>query len=340
MPRERAVGDRLVLERDPVGLLVEGVHVAEGDPAVVPPARARAASASSSTSKSRISTSRIASCLAVSSLRPVSSRWVGKTSRPGSDERAEQHQHVAVLALAADLVGVHARGLVAVMAVGDQQLGVGQRHLQLGDEVLVGRAPERVARAVEVGRRGERLGRRRSAPSPARRRPSRSGNRLKMGDRLVRVARVSWSRSSFGPGVGALVRADPAGPVLVHAHAREHAGAGAAPRRRARRSPGAAPRPPARPRARARRARCQSAIVAAACGVARRQVDLDDVVGAARGQPGAQLGVDDVVRRSDHVLERAHRGGLVPERAQRLQVGHRRRHPSARRSRPSGVASA
>ena len=36
-------------------------------------------------SKSRMSVSRIASCLALSSFRPVSRRWVGKTVRPGSE---------------------------------------------------------------------------------------------------------------------------------------------------------------------------------------------------------------------------------------------------------------
>ena len=41
----------------------------------------------------------------------------------GVGERAEQHQDVAVLALAAHLLGVHARRLVAMVAVGDQQLG-------------------------------------------------------------------------------------------------------------------------------------------------------------------------------------------------------------------------
>ena len=42
-------------------------------------------------------------------------------------QRDEAHEHVAVRALAADLLGVHARGLVAVVAVGDQQLGGGER---------------------------------------------------------------------------------------------------------------------------------------------------------------------------------------------------------------------
>ncbi len=39
-------------------------------------------------------------------------------------ERDQRHERVAVLAVAADLVGVGAGGLVAVVAVGDQELGV------------------------------------------------------------------------------------------------------------------------------------------------------------------------------------------------------------------------
>ena len=51
----------------------------------------------------------------------------GEDGQPWSCERDEAHEHVAVLALAADLLGVDARGLVAVVAVGDEQLGGLQR---------------------------------------------------------------------------------------------------------------------------------------------------------------------------------------------------------------------
>ena len=130
-----------------------------------------------------------------------------------------------MVALAADLLGVHARGLVAVVAVGDQQLGVGERHLELGDQVRVGEAPERVRRAVGVGRRRAN-GSSPSTCSSARPRAAvGSGKRLKMGERLVRVARVSLRRSSFGPGwVRSCGRIRP-GAVVLHAHAREEAGA-------------------------------------------------------------------------------------------------------------------
>ena len=47
----------------------------------------------------------------------------GEDRQPRVLEGDQAHQDVAVVALAADLLGVDARGLVAVVAVGDQQLG-------------------------------------------------------------------------------------------------------------------------------------------------------------------------------------------------------------------------
>ena len=126
-------------------------------------------------------------------------------------ERDEAHQRVAVRALAADLVGVGAGGLVAVVAVGDQQLGVGERG---GDRLVdrgVGDPPDAVDGAVVVGHLAPRVGVEVAARRAARR-PR--GGATKIGERLWRVARVSRRRSSFGPGLGALVGADPAGAVL------------------------------------------------------------------------------------------------------------------------------
>ena len=51
---------------------------------------------------------------------------VAEHGQPRVVERDQRHQRVAVRPVAADLVGVGARGLVAVVAVGDQQLGVGE----------------------------------------------------------------------------------------------------------------------------------------------------------------------------------------------------------------------
>ena len=76
---------------------------------------------------------------------------MGKTRQAGVLERDEAHEDVAVLALAADLLGVRLHRLVAVVAVGDQQLGVARRRLHRGDRRGVGHAPEAVHGAVGVG---------------------------------------------------------------------------------------------------------------------------------------------------------------------------------------------
>ena len=72
-------------------------------------------------------------------------------------ERHQEHQHVAMVALAAQLVRIHARGLVAVVPVRDQQLRIRQRGLKRGDLLGVGHAPQGVARALAVADLGERL---------------------------------------------------------------------------------------------------------------------------------------------------------------------------------------
>ena len=266
----------------------------------------------------------MAICFSVSSFRPVSRRWVGKTVRPGSSSEHEQHEHVAVLALAADLVGVDARGLVAVVAVGDQQLRVGQGALERGDGVGVARCARACCgcRRGRSPRRRARLGGLRRAPRAAA--PSGSGKRLKMGERLARVARVSRSRSSFGPGVGALVGPDAAGAVVLHAHAREEAGAGAL--RAVGRRVVLAEHPDGRlvlltrtPCWRQSSSMSRAAwIVALAAGRSRRRCR-----GCAPASRARMLVVDDVVGRRDHILERAGGVGLVAERPERLNVGHR-----------------
>ena len=60
----------------------------------------------------------------------------GEDGEAGVVEPGQRHQRVVVRALAADLVAVGAGGLVAVVAVGDQQLGVGEA---LGDGGVDGR---------------------------------------------------------------------------------------------------------------------------------------------------------------------------------------------------------
>ena len=50
----------------------------------------------------------------------------GEDGEAGIIEAGQRHQRVVLRALAADLVAVGAGGLVAVVAVGDQQLGIGE----------------------------------------------------------------------------------------------------------------------------------------------------------------------------------------------------------------------
>ena len=134
---------------------------------------------------------------------------MGKTVRPGVLERDEAHQHVAVRALAADLVGVDARGLVAVVAVGDQQLGVAERVLDRGDRVGVGDPPEPVRGALVVGRLAPGL----AADVRLERRPGRAARvGVQSEDRGEVRARGARQPEAvlLGPGVRALVRADAA----------------------------------------------------------------------------------------------------------------------------------
>ena len=66
----------------------------------------------------------LAQALALRGVESAEQAVRGKHGEPGVLECDEAHQQVAVLALAADLLGVGVRGLVAMVAVGDQQLGV------------------------------------------------------------------------------------------------------------------------------------------------------------------------------------------------------------------------
>ena len=253
----------------------------------------------------------------------------GEDQQPGIGQRAQQHQHVAVLALAAHLVGVDARGLVAVMPVGDQQLGVGQRRLQLGDQVRVGRAPEPVDGAVEIGGGGERLLRRqlgpcvRSAASVAVRKQREDGGQVRLRGAGQPQPVLLGSR------MGALVGPDAPGAVVVHVHAREEAGA----------HPAAAVRGqvvlaqhPDRRRVLVHQDAALAPVAEGGGGlvVAGRQVDVHHVVGAAGCQLGPQLVVDHVVGRGDQVVQRAGLRRVVAQRAKRLDVGHGRTLPSGR----------
>jgi hypothetical protein len=229
-----------------------------------------------------------------------------------------------VLALAADLLGVHARGLVAVMAVGDEQLGGGERLLEGLDRGGIGHAPEPVDRAVVVGQLADGIGGRQHGCGGADRVvvEAEDGGEVRSGRACEAQAVLLGAR------VGALVRADAPGAVVLDAHTREDAvagqratiGAGVVLREGPQRGlvvahdgalglPALEDRrrlgigvPPARPTL--------------------GQVDAHDVVGRAIGELPALLGVDDVVGRRRDVAKRADLCQVVVQGAQGLDVGH------------------
>src|SRR5204862_1968525 len=129
-------------------------------------------------------------------------------------------EDVAVRTLAADLVGVHAGGLGAVVAVGDEELAPRHRLAHRLERRWIVDPPEPVHGAVVVGRLAERLGLRvrleRLPRAPA-------GVVVEAEDRAqVRVRRAGEAEAVLPrAGVRALVRADLARAVLGHAHARE-----------------------------------------------------------------------------------------------------------------------
>src|SRR5205823_10810865 len=129
-------------------------------------------------------------------------------------------EDVAMVSLAAHLLGVLGHRLVAVVAVGYEQLGVAGRILHGRDRARVGGAPHAVDGAVGVRDLGpRRLPGRRLERGP--RRPGGIGvQREDGGDVGARGAREAQA-VLLGPGMGALVRAHAAGPVSLDAHAAE-----------------------------------------------------------------------------------------------------------------------
>ena len=160
----------------------------------MPPSSSASAS-TCSTSKSSSRTSRIASCFSRSSFRPGQQPVGGEDRQAGVAQRAEEHQHV---------VGARPRRRPPRRTRARSRSGGGRRRSGAR------RRPARPgARRSPPGRRSARACRRsvvaNGSPAVARSScscaaPSGSGKRLKMGERLARVARVRRSRSSFGPG--------------------------------------------------------------------------------------------------------------------------------------------
>ena len=225
---ERAVGDRLVLQRQAERALEVRVDVAELE------RRARVAAGpggSSSVLPSSVMSKHSRSVAASASWRggvagePADEAVRREDHQARVLERDEVHQDVAVLALAADLVGVDARGLVAVVPVGDQQLGgrrarPGRRRSRSGSATR----QRRLTRALGVGLLAERARRsRRAAASAAQAAPGgvavEREDRGEVGLRRAREPQAVLLRAR----VRALVRADAPGAVLLDAHAREEA---------------------------------------------------------------------------------------------------------------------
>ena len=250
----------------------------------------------------------------------------GEDGEAGVLERDQAHQHVAMAALAADLVRVDARGLVAVMAVGDQQLGVAQRVGDLGRGVLLRHAPEPVLGAVLVGHVAPRhafgVGGHR-APRGAGRVVVEREDGGEVRPRRAREPQAVLPR----PRVGALVGPDAPRAVVLDTHAREEpaAGVGVAVgaavvlRERPQRRRGVAHEDLLRlPRGEQPRGVGVRVEVAVGPG----QVDLDDVVRRAGGQRGSLLRVDHVVGRRHDGRQAADVVEGVVDCLQGLDVGH------------------
>jgi hypothetical protein len=239
---------------------------------------------------------------------------------------AQAHEHVAVGALAADLLGVDASRLVAVVAVGYEQLGGAKGLLDRRDRPRVAHGPQAMGRALGVG-----VGPPRVRPGRGlERRPRRAGG---VREEREDGGEVGPSRSRqpeavlLGAGMGALVRPDPARAVLLHPHAAEEATA------RAPEAVRAAVLLLERPQGGAvvehygaLRAPAPEQLGGVRVGVGAlggpREVDVHDIVRAAGRELLAQPLVDDIVGRGGDALEPAHRGQVVAQGPQGQDLGH------------------
>ncbi|CAA9531776.1 MAG: hypothetical protein AVDCRST_MAG30-3857 [uncultured Solirubrobacteraceae bacterium] len=320
--REELVGDRLVLELQPERLLEEGVEVAEGQRAVEA-AVGRAQLARLDPRDLEVPLEHDRELLLLVGGEAAHEAVRGEDREPGVLQRDEAHQDVAVGTLAADLLRVRARGLVAVVAVGDQQLRAGQRLVDGLDRDRVRHAPQAVQGAVGVGDLAER----RAGDVRCDGGPGRAGRVVVEGEDggEVRPRRpLEVEAILLRARMRALVRADPARAVVLDAHAGED------PVARAPHSVGARVVLGERPQRGlvvadedAVALPCREGLRRVAVGVvALREVDLDDVLRGRREQRGALLGVDHVIGRGGDGLEAAGARQVVVERAEGLDVGH------------------
>ncbi len=146
----------------------------------------------------------------------------GEDGEAGVVEPGERHQRVVLRALAADLVAVGAGGLVAMVAVGDQELRFGERLDHGGDDHRPGDPPDAVDGAVGVGDLAPGL----VGEGGGDQRPGVDGGERE-DRREVQVGRAGQLEAvAQRPRVGALVGADGAGLVVLDPDPGEHPVAG------------------------------------------------------------------------------------------------------------------
>ena len=231
-------------------------------------------------------------------------RCVGKISSPGDARGDEHRERVRRRRL---LLAEGDRGLVAMVAVGDQQ-----RHVELD-------APRRAAARPSCARRPPRRPSRGSPPAARR-----AGRRRRAGRsaRAGSVSRAAPQAALLRAGVGELVRQHLAGPRTASPRSTPQTPRACARRRRGRRSPARSTRAPAPPP--------QDAPLAPVGKRARRPPPRSRAAsggrcctGSRRGRPPRGL-VDHVVGRSDQLVERAGDALVVAERPKRGDRGTRR----------------
>jgi hypothetical protein len=219
-------------------------------------------------------------------------------------EGDQAHQRVVVRPFAADLLGVDPSGLVAVVPVGDQELGIGEL---AGDRLVDGgivNPPHAVLGSLVVGDLSPWLRVQGGLDVP----PGVAGVQGEDRGEVVAGGAREPQAVLLGSRLGALVRAHQARTVRRHPHPREESAALVPPPVRAGELLGQ--RPDRLVAIGAEDALqdpgvegLRRMLVGIPVGRSLWEVDLDDVERRALQKPPAELGVDDVVRRRGHVRE-------------------------------------